>query len=143
MKYNFTKEIDIQSAKTRLDFLIEKKSKNVEITEKRTEPQNSYLHLILGWFALEYGETLDFVKVNFFKKLCNKDIFITYKDDKFLKKVEIIRSSADITTGEMSIAIDRFRNWSSKEAGIYLPEANEEQNLKSIQEVLNRQRRYL
>ena len=36
----------------------------VELTEKtaRTRAQNSYLHLILGAFAMETGNTLDYVK---------------------------------------------------------------------------------
>lgn len=143
MKYNFTKEEDHKRALTRLDHLISKKSKSVEITEKRTEPQNSYLHLILGWFALEYSETMQYVKDKYFKELCSPDIFIRYKDDKYMGKQKMIRSSADITTSEMSTAIDRFRNWSSKEAGIYLPEANEDKFLKHIQEEMNRQRQWL
>ena len=37
--------------------------------------------------------------------------------------------SAELSTGEMTISIDRFRNWSAAQAGIYLPAANEHQML--------------
>lgn len=35
------------------------------------------------------------------------------------------RSTADLDTKELTTAIDRFRNYSSKEAGIYLPEPSD------------------
>lgn len=143
MNFNFTKEVDIQRAKTRLDHLINKKSTSVELTEKRTNKQNSYLHLILGWFAIEYRDTMRYIKENYFKKLCNPDIFVIERTDKYLGKTFELKSSSDITTEEMRIAIDRFRNWSASEAGIYLPEANEDQFLKHIDEEMKRQAQWL
>lgn len=143
MNFNFTKEVDIQRAKTRLDHLINKKSTSVELTEKRTNKQNSYLHLILGWFAIEHRDTMRYIKENYFKKLCNPDIFVIERTDKYLGKTFELKSSSDITTEEMRIAIDRFRNWSASEAGIYLPEANEDQFLKHIDEEMKRQAQWL
>lgn len=122
------------------------KEKKVELTEKRekrTLSQNNYLHLILSFFCIETGNTLDFVKQEYFKKLVNPDIFILEKDDKFLGRVQVLRSSADVNTKEMTVAIDRFRDWSSQEAGIYLPEANEEEFLKHIQNEVEQHRRWI
>lgn len=136
------KEEDVKRLLTRVQYLIDKKKK-VEITEKqerRTNLQNSYLHLILTWFAIEYGETLQYIKENYFKQLCSPDLFIRSKDDKFKGTVQYLRSSADLDKSEMTIAIDRFRNWSSKEAGIYLPEANEDKFLLHIQQEMKRNR---
>ena len=104
----------------------------VELTKKheqRTINQNSYLHLILGWFANEYGCTLDEVKVRFFKRKVNSNIFL--KEGK--KGDYVLRSTRELTTKEMTDAIDRFRNWSASEAGIYLPSPNETQFLNHIQ----------
>lgn len=117
----------------------------VELTAKsfRTRQQNRYLHLLLGYFASEYGETLEFVKEMFFKRLCNPDLFCERRTDKFMGEGDVLRSSRELTTAEMSVAIDRFRNWSSKEAGIYLPEADEREFLNAIEVELSRQQRYL
>ena len=100
----------------------------------RTLKQNRYLHLILGWFAKKYGATKDYVKLEYFKKTCNRDIFVETEYDKLIKKqVEIVRSSAVIDVEQMKIAIERFRNWSASEANIYLPDREEQEFLKNIE----------
>lgn len=145
MYFDLAKETDQKRLLTRVQYLIEKQKK-VDVTEKRekrTLSQNSYLHLLLTWFAIETGNTVEFVKQEYFKKLCNSDIFTFEKEDRFLKTVQITRSSSDIDTKQMTTAIDRFRNWSSAEAGIYLPEANEDQFLEHIQQEMQRQRQWL
>lgn len=145
MYFDCEKKEDVKSLLTRVQYLIDKKKK-VEINEKkekRTLNQNNYLHLILTWFAIQYGEPVNYVKKEYFKELCNADIFIIPKEDKFKGRTKLLRSSADLNTSEMTIAIDRFRTWSSKEAGIYLPEANEEEFMKHIQSEMLRQRQWL
>ena len=97
----------------------------IELTEKqpkRSIKQNSYLHLILGYFATQTGDTPEWVKQQYFKKLCNPDIFIGERHDRFLGTVKYIKSSAELTTDQMNMAIERFRNWAAAEAGIYLPD---------------------
>ena len=117
----------------------------VELTEKsrRTPAQNRYLHLILGWFALEYGETLDYVKREYFKRLVSPDLFVFRKDDRFLGETEVLRSTRDLTKEQLTIAITRFRDWSSREAGVYLPEANEDEFLRAVEVELSRRQIYL
>lgn len=117
----------------------------VEITEKtlRTLRQNSYLHLILGYFAIEYGETIEYVKQEYFKRLVNRDLFAERKSDRYMGEIEVLRSSRDLTKEQMALAIERFKDWSSKEAGIRLPDANEQEFLKAIQIELDRQQRYI
>lgn len=122
--YIATNELDIHRARSRLEYLIEK-GKTFEIIEKkpkRSLSQNNYLHLILSFFALEYGETLEYVKQEIFKKQVNREIFKTeYINPKTGEVREAWRSTGSLDTKEMTLAIDRFRNFSSKEAGIYLP----------------------
>ncbi|MDD6211287.1 MAG: hypothetical protein PUB21_11865 [Bacteroidales bacterium] len=145
MLYDLSNPLHKEQFKTRCNFLFQKNA-IVELTEKkpkRTNQQNRYLHLILGFFAVETGNTLEFVKTEYFKKLVNPDIFIREKEDKYLGKIKILRSSADLDTSESNLSIERFRNWSSSEAGIYLAAPNEEKLLQLIEIELERNKRYL
>ena len=141
-----TKEFDIERARTRLEKLIENKSK-FELTEKkpvRSVSQNAYLHLIIGWFAIEYGETIDYVKRMIFKKLVNPKIFIFERENtKTKEKRKELRSSTDLDSAEMTTAIDRFRDYSSKEFGVYLPEAGEMDFLNEIKTQIENNKNYL
>ena len=146
MIFNASNEFDIQRAKERLGYLIEKK-KTFEITEKkpkRTYSQNNYIHLLFAWFALEYGETPEYVKQDIFKKLVNPQIFLTeYVNYKTGEVRESWRSTADLNTKEMTTAIDNFRDYASKEAGIYLPTPDDLNSLNEIErQVNNLQGRY-
>ena len=146
MIFNASNEFDIQRAKERLGYLIEKK-KTFEITEKnpkRTYSQNNYIHLLFAWFALEYGETPEYVKQDIFKKLVNPQIFLTeYVNYKTGEVREAWRSTADLNTKEMTTAIDNFRDYASKEAGIYLPTPDDLNSLNEIErQVNNLQGRY-
>ena len=126
--------------------LLDKSNGIVELTEKkprRCNQQNAYLHVILGYFAMETGNTLEWVKQQYFKKLVNADIFIREQEDKWLGRMKVLRSSADLDSAEMTTAIDRFRNWSSSEAGIYLPSANEEDMLSLMEIEISRYKQYL
>lgn len=126
--------------------LLEKSNGIVEMTEKkpkRSDQQNKYLHVILGYFAMETGNTLEWVKQQYFKKLVNAEIFIREQEDKYLGKIKILRSSAELDSAEMTTAIDRFRNWASAEAGVYLPSANEEEMLSLMEVEISRYKQYL
>ncbi len=140
MIYNPTKEIDVQNATTRLKWLIENK-KLFELTqkrEKRSVSQNNYLHLILSWFGLQTGYTLQEVKQEIFKKSVNSDLF--YEGEKEgIVTIQKWLSSADLNTKEMTLAIDRFRDFSSQKAGIYLPEPKDLSMLQDIEIELSKQ----
>ena len=145
MVYNLSNQLDVQNAKTRLELLI-KRGCIVELTEKkqkRTLNQNAYLHLLLGYFASQTGNTLEWVKQQYYKKLCNPDLFIGEPEDLFLGRVTYVRSSADLRTDEMNLSIERFRNWSAAEAGIYLPEATSEAEIAALQVEVERYKTYL
>lgn len=113
----------------------------VEVKRKhpnRTLAQNAYLHLLLGFFAAEYGCSLAEAKVDFYKRTANRELFERKQTNKQGREVTYLRSSADLSTAEMTLSIDRFRNWSSAEAGIYLPAANEQQMLLYAQQAVER-----
>ena len=145
MTYDLNNILDKERFKRRCNALY-KAGEVVELTAKkkrRTMPQNAYLHLILGWFAMETGNRLEFVKQEYFKRYINPEIFVTEISDKHLGKVQVLRSSRDIDTAEMTTAIDRFRHWSSSEAGVYLPSPNESDFLQAIEIEMLRQKEYL
>ena len=145
MIYNLSSPLDVQNAKTRLELLI-KRGCIVELTEKkqkRSLNQNAYLHLLFGYFASQTGNTLEWVKQQYYKKLCNPDLFIGEREDLFLGRVKYVRSSADLRTDEMNLSIERFRNWSAAEAGIYLPEATSEAEVAALQVEVERYKTYL
>lgn len=145
MIYNLSNPLDVQNAKTRLELLV-KRGSIIELTEKkpkRSLSQNRYLYLLLGYFASQTGDTLEWVKQQYYKKLCNPDIFIGEREDKFLGRVKYVRSSADLRTDEFSLALERFRNWSASEAGIYLPDPTNEAELAALQVEVEKYKTYL
>ena len=113
------------------------------IHQQRTMAQNRYLHLILGYFASEFGLSLDEVKVDYFKRTVNADIFKAKRVNRKGREVGYLRSTAELDTGEMTTAIERFRNWSASVAGLYLPSANEQEALLWVQKQIESDKDYL
>jgi hypothetical protein len=144
MLYDLHNPLQCESFKVKAEALA-KKGGIVELTEKkqhRTSAQNRYLHSILAYFGLEVGETAEYVKKNYFKILCNKDLFIREVDDKYLGKIKVLRSSADLDTAEMTTAIERYRNWCASE-GVYIPSAEEHLLVQQMEIEISRNRMYL
>lgn len=118
----------------------------VDLTEKkprRSLPQNKYLHVILAYFGTQTGNTLEWVKQQYYKKLVNPDLFIREKEDKYLGRIKVLRSSADLDTSEFSLSIERFRNWAAQEAGIYIPSADEAILIQQMEIEIERSKEFL
>nr|DAO40229.1 MAG TPA: NinB recombination protein [Caudoviricetes sp.] len=118
----------------------------VDLTEKkprRSLPQNKYLHVILAYFGTQTGNTLEWVKQQYYKKLVNPDLFIREKEDKYLGRIKVLRSSADLDTSEFSLSIERFRNWAAQEAGIYMPSADEAILIQQMEIEIERSKEFL
>ena len=143
MIYNLSMPLDRERFATRANILLQKQT-IVDLTEKmlRSGQQNSYLHLLIGVVAMDVGVTLDYAKREYFKRLVNKDIFIRKVQDKFTGEGEVIRSSADLSVEEMTIAIDRFKRWGA-ENGFYFPSPEDEARLRDIEIEMGRMRQYL
>ena len=144
MIYDLSKPLDREKFKLRVNHLFAQ-GKQVELVEKtkRSLSQNSYLHVILGILAIDQGETIEYVKENYYKRLVNPDLFILHKEDRILGRVDVLRSSRDLTKEEMSSSIEKLRNWASKELGCYLPSADEESLLKEAEMEIQRYRSYI
>lgn len=145
MIYDLNTEIDRERLTKRITALFSaRKVVEVKVYQpKRTNAQNRYLHAILGEFAMQTGNTLEEAKTEYFKKYCNADLFLVRKTLKHIGTIEVLRSSAELDTAEMTTAIDRFRNWSASEAGIYLPSPDEEAYLAAIEAEMQRHRDWL
>lgn len=143
--FNLKNEYDIPKFKAYVNKLFQERAV-VEVKKKlpnRSLAQNSYLHLLLGFFGSEYGCSLEEAKIDFYKRTCNRDLFERKIVNKQGHEITYLRSSAELTTGEMTLSIERFRNWSASEAGIYLPAANERQMLLYAQQAAERSREFL
>ena len=139
MIFDTSKKDSRRKAIDRMKFLLDKNAK-IELIEKsrtRSISQNNYLHLILGWFALEYGETLEYTKQVIFKQWVNPEIFktefVNYKTGEFREEW---KSTKHLTKDEMTTAIDRFRAYSVKNMNLYLPEPNDLALLEEIENQL-------
>lgn len=143
MIYNLDNPLDRERFKKRVNHLYAKKAM-VEVTDtsKRSLAANAYLHTILAYFGNEVGEPMQYVKEMYFKRICNPDIFVHTQTDRMTGEVtERLRSTRDIGKEQMSVAIDRFRNWAS-ENGYYIPSADEHEYLKQMQYENERNRQW-
>ena len=110
MVYDLNTGIDRERFKRRVNALYERRAV-VECSEhkpKRSSPQNRYLHVILGEFAMQTGNTMDYVKVEY-----------------------------------LTTANERFRNWAASEAGIELPEPQDQEWIAFIEREMQHQRVWL
>ena len=143
MVYDLSSDFQRKALLARVDNLMEKAAV-VELTEKafRTPNQNRYLHLLLGVVAMETGNTLEDAKKWYFKETCNPDLFHVQHRDKMGNCIDHIRSTAELTKEEMSMAIDRFKRWGA-ENGIYMPNPEDIHLLKEIEIEMGRMKSYL
>ena len=118
MIYDLDNELDREKYKARVNHLF-KNRKKVEMKEKkelRSLPQNRYLHVMLSYAALHTGYTEQQMKHDIWKKIICRDIFLDKE-----KSIECYRSSAKLSTLEMTQAIDMFRDFWSVQIGLYIP----------------------
>lgn len=146
MVYDLNTDIDRIRYEKRVKSLLDRRTV-VELSERktrRTTPQNAYLHLLLGEFAMQTGNTLEWTKSEYFKRHCNAELFVIRKRDELThREVEVLRSSRDLDTGEMTIAIDRFKHWAAAECGIDLPDAEDREWLGYIEREMQHNRDWL
>ena len=145
MIYNLSSPLDYANFLLRAKKLAES-GVIVDLTEKkprRSLSQSRYLHVLLAYFGTQTGNTLEWVKQQYYKKLVNPDLFIREKEDKYLGKIKVLRSSADLDTSEFSLSIERFRNWASQEADIYLPSADEYIIIQQMEIEIERNKEFL
>lgn len=146
MIFDLSNELQSHNFKTRCNQFF-KKGCIVELKEKkppRTLSQNAYLHAILGYFGLQFGYKIDEVKMWYFKELCNADLFTEIVHDQILGyDRKRFKSTSVLTTSEMTLAIERFRNWSADVAGIYIPSPEEHRLILQLEIEVEQNKLYL
>lgn len=145
MIYRLNNQLDRQQFREKSEWLL-KRQVVVELKEKkhqRSLSQNSYLHVCLSLFAVEFGYDLETVKYDYFKRTVNKDIFERKRDNKHGQEITYLRSTSDLDTGEMTTAIERWRNWCVQEAGLYIPEPNEQDAIMEAERMISMAEKYL
>lgn len=145
MRFDLSDPFQRQQAQARLDHLAQKGA-IVELTEKKARglSQNAYLHVILAFFATKVGETEEIVKRQYYKIHCNPELFIRTKTDAVLHhQVKFLRSSSTLTSEEMTLSIERFRNFASSEAGIYIPSPEEHVFIAQMENEIEQAKQFL
>lgn len=146
MIYDLSIDIQAENFKKRCNLLF-KKQCVVELTEKkpqRTLRQNAYLHAALGYFGLQFGYKIDEVKDWYFKQTCNPTLFVRRVTDVITgEERTVLRSSSDLDTEQMTLAIERFRNWASEVAGVYIPSPEEHRLVEQMEMEAQRAKLYL
>ena len=145
MVFNLNNPYDVQKFDDYVKKLREQKAV-VDVKKKhpnRSLAQNSYLHVLLGYFACVYGCSLEYAKTEYFKKECNPDMFIEERVTKNGEVIQDWRSTSELDTAQMTMAIERFRNWSASVGGIYLPSPNEGEALIYAQQVIEQNQEFM
>lgn len=86
--------------------------------KQRTIRQNAYLHVCLSMFCAETGYTIDE----------SKELFSLHLPDlmRYTKKeVSFRKSSKDLDSKEMTVLIDKIREMSMDQLGLYIPTSEE------------------
>ena len=145
MIYDLNNELQREAYKKRFVSLYNKRA-TVELTDKtnRTLNQNSYLHALIGFAAIEMGEPFEYVKQSWYKERSNKDLFVKEHFDKDSGEViYFLISTAKLTKEEMSLSIDRFRNWLAIEKELKTPDPDNTKALNKLQTEIERNKQYL
>lgn len=136
---DYCNSLYMDALKSGKGFIVEVKKKH----RPRSLAQNSYLHVCLQYFASEFGYDEEYVKYNIFKQIVNREIFAKQRTNRRGQPVTYWRSTADLDTKELTDAIEKFRNYSSMVAGLYIPEPNEEAALLEAQKQIALYEKYL
>ena len=138
MRYNLANLLELAQADEYLKKLM-KQNAIVEIKKvnpRRSLQQNKYLYLLLGIAGMEWGFSIDEIKT-LWKRKISPSIFVYEKN-----KNKFLRSTADLTTKELTDAIEQLRKFSA-EQGLYLPEPHEEERLRYYANEVEKQSNYL
>lgn len=142
MIYNLKKNNDVEQLRNDLNHFY-KNERSIEVKvcfEIRSLSFNAYLHVILNVFALEYGESLRFVKKEIFKKIINPDIFIVQTD---VENEFKLRSTSELTSYELYVCVERFKNFCAKELNCWFPEFEDNEAIAQMQSYVEQNLRWL
>ena len=144
MLYNLSNDFDKERFKKRVNSLYTQ-CRTVELKDitNRSLRQNAYLHTIIAFFAYEIGETMQYVKDNYYKVHCNPDLYVVKRFDTRLgKDMEYVKSSSELSKEEMTLSIQRFRDFASQQ-GVYIPSADEHKYVKEMASIVEQNKSWI
>ncbi|MCD8302578.1 MAG: hypothetical protein LUC44_06120 [Prevotellaceae bacterium] len=144
MLYNAANPLDVENARLRLASMVKRRA-IFELTERkgrRTLRQNSYLWVTLAYWGAQTGYRKDEAEAVF--KHVNRD---TFRRTMTIGGVEVeyVRHIAELDTAEMSLAIDRWRDWAARNEDfpVYIPSPDEKDGIAEMEYEVSRAERYL
>lgn len=123
MRYDLSKSYDRNKVQEYLDKLIKEESK-VELKKiypKRSISANKYLHVLFNLWGKEFGYTIDETKETVKSTL---NYAYQKEDNRGVRRTFFSRTS-DMDSKELTIFIDKFRDWSAQTCDLYLPSPEE------------------
>jgi hypothetical protein len=137
MKFDLANQSEAGQA---LAYLLEltQRGKLAEVTKvspRRSLNQNAYLHLIIGYFGLHFGYTLEEAK--FLYKQINAGLYRYEKAGRIFW-----RSTRDLNKEDMAKSIDTFMQYSARN-DCPLPLATDEGWLREIEREIERSKYYM
>lgn len=103
--------------------------------KRRSTKQNAFYYFMLRYFAVEYGCTVTEAALIYMKQIACPDIFEVTTINKFGQEIHTYRSSADLTTAEMSSAIRNFMAWAAS-GGIIIPEPDDHESIRYCERII-------
>ena len=105
--------------------------------------QNKYLQVLFKYFGSCLGYRREEVEWMFFKYYVNRDIYICETSDEFgLPEIKVKRL-LEPSREELSEAIERFLNYASMVAGVYLPLPNESDAINECNQVIKQNKMFI
>lgn len=138
MRFNTAIPYEAKRASEYLKRLYEKKNivEVKKVSKTRSLNQNSYLHLTFSIFGLELGYEASEAKT-IYKRLANPELYIYEKNGQ-----AFLRSSAELTTKEMSDSIEKWRKYAA-EQGVDIPAPGDDEALRYWGNAIETQGKYL
>lgn len=137
MIYDLSKPLEQAKFKEKVNYLYENGAQ-VELKQvrlKRSLSQNSYFHVVVTLFALEYGEDLDSMKQILKHWRC------LYADK---AGAVVYKKTSKMDSKELTEFIEWVRNKASKDLGLYIPTSEEYlENQAEINRLMYQNQNYL
>ena len=137
MMFDLSNQTDVKKAENYFRRLNEGKYKIElrKIIHKRSISLNSYLHVCISLFSIEFGYTLEESKT-LLKRLCS---FMIYEK----KGIKFLKKTSKLDNLECSKFVEFIRNYASQQ-GLYIPDADEYLSNKfNIDKEINKNKEYL
>ncbi len=137
MKFDTSKTVDLNKAKQRFEYLCQKQKiiDLKDVRKSRSISQNSYLHVVISLYCIEFGYTLNEAKTDL-KRECG---FMTYEKN----GSRYLRETSKMNSVDLTNFIDFIRNYASQN-GLYIPTSSEYlENKHSIDNEINKFKTYL